>query len=40
MISLRLIFLVFIISSSAIAQKDYKLWLQYDQITNATLASE
>ncbi|CAD0007761.1 alpha-glucuronidase family glycosyl hydrolase [Flavobacterium chungangense] len=40
MISLRLILLVFIISSSAIAQKDYKLWLQFDRITDTRLASE
>ena len=38
--SLRLIFLVFITTFSVKAQKDYKLWLQFDKITDTRLASE
>ncbi|MEN2402498.1 alpha-glucuronidase family glycosyl hydrolase [Flavobacterium sp. MC2016-06] len=40
MISLRLIFLFLIISFSASAQKDYKLWLQYDKIANTDLRTK
>ncbi|SEO98839.1 alpha-glucuronidase [Flavobacterium sp. CF108] len=40
MTSVRFVFLFISISFSAIAQKDYKLWLQYDRITNSTIASE
>ncbi len=37
---LRLIFLVLGISWSVSAQKDYKLWLQYDAVTNSELKSD
>lgn len=37
---LRLIFLLLGISYSVSAQKDYKLWLQYDAVTNLGLKSE
>lgn len=38
--SLRFVFLFFLISFSASAQKDYKLWLQYNAVNNSALASE
>jgi len=37
---LRFVFLFFLISFSASAQKDYKLWLQYNAVTNSGMASE
>ncbi len=40
MTSIRLVFLFVSISFSALAQKDYKLWLQYDKISNSAIASE
>ena len=40
MTSLRFFFWFLLISFSASAQKDYKLWLQYDKIQNAAIASE
>ncbi|WP_149208283.1 alpha-glucuronidase family glycosyl hydrolase [Flavobacterium johnsoniae] len=40
MASIRLVFLFVSISFSALAQKDYKLWLQYDKISNSAIASE
>ena len=40
MTSLRFFFLFLLISFSAVAQKDYKLWLQYNAVTNSELASE
>jgi alpha-glucuronidase len=40
MTSLRFFFLFLLISFSAVAQKDYKLWLQYNGVTNSELASE
>lgn len=40
MASLRFLFLFFLISFSASAQKDYKLWLQYNPITNSSVALE
>ncbi|MBF4487588.1 alpha-glucuronidase family glycosyl hydrolase [Flavobacterium sp. CSZ] len=36
----RLLALFIIVTWSASAQKDYKLWLQYDKIQNAVMASE
>ncbi|KIO51583.1 alpha-glucuronidase family glycosyl hydrolase [Flavobacterium hibernum] len=40
MTSLRFFFWFLLISFSASAQKDYKLWLQYHKIQNAAIASE
>ncbi|AWK04680.1 alpha-glucuronidase [Flavobacterium crocinum] len=40
MTSLRFVFLFLLISFSASAQKDYKLWLQYNSVTNSAVASE
>lgn len=40
MTSVKFVFLFLSISFSAFAQKDYKLWLQYDRITNSTIALE
>ena len=40
MASVRFVFLFLCISFSALAQKDYKLWLQYDKITNSKISSE
>ncbi|MBO9586649.1 MAG: alpha-glucuronidase [Flavobacterium sp.] len=40
MSSLRFVFLFLLISLSAPAQKDYKLWLQYNAVKNTALASE
>lgn len=37
---LRFVFLFFLISFSASAQKDYKLWLQFNAVTNSGMASE
>ncbi|WJS96740.1 alpha-glucuronidase [Flavobacterium johnsoniae] len=37
---LKLVFLFFLISFSASAQKDYKLWLQYNVVNNSALVSE
>ncbi|WP_343697047.1 alpha-glucuronidase family glycosyl hydrolase [Flavobacterium sp.] len=40
MTSLRFIFLFLLISFSASAQKDYKLWLQYNAVSNSAIISE
>ena len=40
MASVRFVFLFLCISFSALGQKDYKLWLQYDEITNSKISSE
>ena len=40
MASVRFVFLFLCISFSALGQKDYKLWLQYDKITNSKISSE
>ncbi|WP_286966176.1 alpha-glucuronidase family glycosyl hydrolase [Flavobacterium sp. UBA4854] len=40
MTSLRFVFLLLLISFSASAQKDYKLWLQYNAVSNSAMASE
>jgi len=40
MTSLRFVFLFILISFSAWAQKDYKLWLQYNVVSNSAIASE
>ncbi|UWY27711.1 alpha-glucuronidase [Flavobacterium sp. TR2] len=40
MTSLRFVFLFLIISFSTVAQKDYKLWLQYNTVANSIVASE
>ncbi|MFC0780556.1 alpha-glucuronidase family glycosyl hydrolase [Flavobacterium sp. HJSW_4] len=40
MASLRFVFLFLLISFSASAQKDYKLWLQYNTVNNSAIASE
>ena len=40
MTALRFVLLFFLISFSASAQKDYKLWLQYNEVNNAVLVSE
>ncbi|MFC4477248.1 alpha-glucuronidase family glycosyl hydrolase [Flavobacterium chungangensis] len=37
---LRFLFLFLLISFSALAQKDYKLWLQYNAVSNSIMASE
>ncbi|MDP5202280.1 alpha-glucuronidase family glycosyl hydrolase [Flavobacterium sp. DG2-3] len=40
MASLRFVFLFLLTSFSASAQKDYKLWLQYNSVANASMAKE
>ncbi|MCV2487696.1 alpha-glucuronidase [Flavobacterium sp. SH_e] len=40
MASLRFVFLFFLISFSSSAQKDYKLWLQYNVVSNSAMTSE
>ena len=40
MTSLRFVFLFFLFSFSASAQRDYKLWLQYNAVSNSAIASE
>ncbi|MBB4804702.1 alpha-glucuronidase [Flavobacterium nitrogenifigens] len=40
MTSLRFVFLFLLISFSALAQKDYKLWLQYNTVVNSSMALE
>ncbi|PIF60098.1 alpha-glucuronidase family glycosyl hydrolase [Flavobacterium sp. 2] len=40
MTSIRIVFLFLSISFSALAQKDYKLWLQYDRIDNLDITLE
>ncbi len=40
MTSLKFVFLFLLISFSASAQKDYKLWLQYNVVNNSEIASE
>ncbi|QLC65805.1 alpha-glucuronidase [Flavobacterium sp. LPB0248] len=37
---LRFVVLFFLVSFSALAQKDYKLWLQYNTVANSTIAAE
>lgn len=40
MTSFRFVFLFLLISFSASAQRDYKLWLQYNVVSNSAIASE
>ena len=40
MTSIRIVFLFLSISFSALAQKDFKLWLQYDRINNLDITLE
>lgn len=40
MTSLRFVFLFLLTSFSALAQKDYKLWLQYNTVANASISKE